>query len=128
VTVLQSVRMLLCSRCECHYPFTTARTLANYINTLLLGGIVGLVIGSFVMSHQTSILENEKLRLVDQHDLETRISKDCHVQLGIEVTKKKEKVEQMGRILEGLKLDKDILTQLRVNLRAKVRRKIAGIR
>ena len=72
---------------------------------------------------------------------------ECEIKLGIGAKQKQEELEHLGRLLEALQLDKDILTQLKVrkaifltlwvnipflkklpqvNLQAKVARKLGG--
>ena len=42
---------------------------------------------------------------------------DCKAKLGLEASRKREELEQRQRLVEGLLLDKDILTQLKVAAR-----------
>lgn len=41
-------------------------------------------------------------------------SQECQARLGTESAKKQAEVDHLGRLVEGLQLDKDILTQLKV--------------
>jgi len=82
---------------------------------------------------------------MDLEKLSTKEHKECESRLGSAAKQKQEDLDHLSRLLDGLQLDKDILTQLKVrkktflsgsifglnslfkvNLQAKVARKLAG--
>jgi len=67
-----------------------------------------------------------KINILDLEQRSTEELKDCEIKVGSAAKQKQEDLEHLNRLLEGLQLDKDILTQLKVNLQAKVSRKLAG--
>jgi len=85
---------------------------------------IGLVIGSAVVNYQMSLLEWERNLILDEIDLNSRMEHDCKVDLRTfgDNTEKSEQVEQSYRDRDNLKLDIDIIKQLKVNLEAKIKR------
>jgi len=71
-------------------------------------------------------LKREKANVMDLEKLSTKEHKECESRLGSAAKQKQEDLDHLSRLLDGLQLDKDILTQLKVNLQAKVARKLAG--
>eukprot|EP00090_Calanus_glacialis_P014249 TRINITY_DN22990_c0_g1_i1.p1 TRINITY_DN22990_c0_g1~~TRINITY_DN22990_c0_g1_i1.p1 ORF type:complete len:120 (-),score=42.25 TRINITY_DN22990_c0_g1_i1:140-499(-) len=115
---------MFCSKCDC--SFYLARAVMAYANTLILGCVVGLVMGSVVMWYQSSLLNKEWRVLEEERDLYLGKGKVCQTELGEKVQRQGEEVKQLERVKEGLLLDKDILNQLKVNLQFKVQQKVSG--
>jgi len=113
---------MLCTKCEC--SFYLARSILSYSNSLLTGCLIGLVIGSAVVNYQMSLLEWERNLILDEIDLNKRMEHDCKVDLSTfgENSEKSELVQQGYRDRDNLKLDIDIIKQLKVNLEAKIKR------
>ena len=82
--------------------------------------MVGLVLGWALLSYQSSLLDQERLLLLDEADLYGRLDRDCKLDLAGMGGEREEQLQQLGRIKEGLLLDKEILTQLKVNMQHKI--------
>merc|ERR1711915_647887 len=94
---------------------------------LKAGCLVGLTIGSAVMWYQASLLNKEWRQLEEARDRYQILEQECRNNPQLQETvAMEEELKQLKQVKEGLLLDKDVLTQLKVNLQFKLQQKAAG--